>query len=93
MKKIRQSTVEPVLGTLINYLSMRRINTRGIKQANKCMLMAAISYNLKKLLKWQSKKVQVNVTALQIAVSASVFWLTGFSLCYNTKNSYYRYLS
>jgi hypothetical protein len=51
MKKLRSSTVEPVLGTLINYLSMRRINTRGIKQANKCMIMAAVAYNLKKLLK------------------------------------------
>lgn len=52
MKKLRQSTVEPVLGTLINYLGMRRINTRGIAKANKCMIMAAIAYNLKKLLKF-----------------------------------------
>jgi transposase len=52
MKKLRQSTVEPVLGTLVNFLSMRRVNTRGIKAANKCMLMAACAYNLKKLLKW-----------------------------------------
>lgn len=51
MKKLRQSTVEPVLGTLINFLSMRRVNTRGIKQANKCMLMAAIAYNIKKMMK------------------------------------------
>lgn len=52
MKKLRQSTVEPVLGTLINFLAMRRINTRGIEKANKCMIMAAIAYNLKKLLKF-----------------------------------------
>jgi hypothetical protein len=51
MKKLRQSTVEPVLGTLVNFLAMRRVNTRGIKAANKCMLMAACAYNLKKLLK------------------------------------------
>jgi len=51
MKKLRSSTVEPVIGTLSNFLSMRRVNTRGLKQANKCMLMAAIAYNLKKLLK------------------------------------------
>ncbi|MBK7651541.1 MAG: transposase [Flammeovirgaceae bacterium] len=43
MKKLRQSTVEPVLGTLINFLAMKRVNTRGIKLANKCMLMAAIA--------------------------------------------------
>lgn len=53
MKKLRQSTVEPVLGTLVNFLGMRRVNTRGIKLANKCMMMAAIAYNLKKMLKFK----------------------------------------
>jgi hypothetical protein len=52
MKKLRQATAEPVLGTLINFLGMRRVNTRGIKLANKCFLMAATCYNLKRLLKW-----------------------------------------
>ncbi len=66
MKKLRSSTVEPVLGTLVNYLNMRRVNTRGLRQANKCMLMAAVAYNLKKLMKWQTKKVQADVKALQI---------------------------
>ena len=86
MKKIRQSTVEPVLGTLINYLSMRRVNTRGIEQANKCMLMSAVAYNLKKLLNWQSKKVKTRVKALQKVVSASIFMLSAFLFCHNTKN-------
>lgn len=88
MKKIRQSTVEPVLGTLINYLSMRRINTRGIQQANKCMLMAAVAYNLKKLLNWQSKKVQANVKALQEGVSKSIFKITALLVFHNTKNQF-----
>lgn len=48
MKKLRQSTVEPVLGTLLNFLSMKRVNTRGLQQANKHVLMAALAYNLKK---------------------------------------------
>jgi len=52
MKKLRQSTVEPVLGTLINFLSMKRVNTRGLAQAAKCMTMAAIAYNIKKMLKF-----------------------------------------
>lgn len=52
MKKLRQSTVEPVLGTLINFLAMKRVNTRGIKLANKCMLMAATAYNIKKMMKF-----------------------------------------
>jgi transposase len=53
MKKLRQSTVEPVLGTLINFLAMKRVNTRGIQLANKCMMMAAIAYNLKKMMKFK----------------------------------------
>jgi len=51
MKKLRSSTVEPVIGSLINYTGLNRINVKGLKQANKCMLMAATAYNLKKLLK------------------------------------------
>ncbi|WP_121357594.1 transposase [Flavisolibacter nicotianae] len=50
MKKLRQATVEPVIGTLINFLGMRRVNTRGVKLANKCLLVAAVCYNLIRLL-------------------------------------------
>lgn len=64
MMKIRQCTVEPVLGTLINFLGLRRVNTRGLKAANKCMLMAAVAYNLKKLLKFRTTKVISRVIAL-----------------------------
>ena len=53
--RLRSSTVEPVLGTLINYLNMRRVNTRGIKMATKHVLMAALVYNLKKCLKFTRK--------------------------------------
>jgi len=56
MKKLRQSTVEPVLGTLINFMGLRRIWTRGIKNANKFMLGAATAYNLKKWLTIVNKK-------------------------------------
>lgn len=59
MMKLRQSTVEPVLGTLINHRGMRRVNTRGIEQANKCLLMAAVAYNLKKMLKFQAPPTRV----------------------------------
>src|SRR5215212_6241929 len=68
IRKLRSSTVKPVLGTLVSYLSMRRVNTRGIKQANKCMLMAAVAYNLKKLMKWTAKKVQADVKAMQTSL-------------------------
>ncbi len=54
--KIRSRTVEPVLGTLINFTNMKRVNTRGINLANKHVLMAALSYNLKKYLKFISRE-------------------------------------
>ena len=63
IRQLRSSTVEPVLGTLVNYLGMRRVNTRGIKQAAKCILMSAIAYNLKKLLKWEAREIKVMAMA------------------------------
>jgi len=57
MKK-RGSTVEPVLGTMLNFLNLKRVNTRGIRAANKHVMMSALVYNLKKYLKFKPKKVQ-----------------------------------
>lgn len=76
MKKLRSSTVEPVLGTLVNYLNMRRVNTRGLQQANKCMLMSAVAYNLKKLMKFSSKKVQADVKAMQVGLQTVFLRIT-----------------
>jgi transposase len=73
VRKLRSSTVEPVLGTLVNYLAMRRVNTRGIKLANKCMLMAAVAYNLKKILNWQEQKRKTAVMALKNAEKSLCF--------------------
>ncbi|WP_299181047.1 transposase [uncultured Chryseobacterium sp.] len=53
------STVEQVLGTLINHHNMRRINSRGMTQANKHVLMATLCYNLKKHLKFTCKLPQI----------------------------------
>ena len=74
IRQLRSSTVEPVLGTLVNYLAMRRVNTRGIKQANKCIIMSAIAYNLKKLLKWEQRKTQTAVMALKKVVKNLCFF-------------------
>ncbi|MBK7444303.1 MAG: hypothetical protein IPI65_23015 [Bacteroidetes bacterium] len=41
-----------MLGTLLNFMGMRRVNTRGINKANKHVLMASLCYNLKKYLKF-----------------------------------------
>jgi len=66
MKKLRQSTVEPVLGTLINFLAMKRVNTRGIKLANKCMMMAAIAYNIKKMMRFKFTRSMAAMAQLPI---------------------------
>ena len=66
LTKRRSSRVEPVLGTLINYHNMKRVNTRGIQNANKHVLMAALSYNLKKYLKFITKKVHRNVQIMNL---------------------------
>ena len=44
-KTLRQSTVEAVFGTLINYLGLRKINTQGLANAGKVLLMAAMAYH------------------------------------------------
>ena len=72
LTKRRSSRVEPVLGTLINYHNMKRVNTRGIKNANKHVLMAALTYNLKKYLKFITKKVHRNVAIMN--VPQGKFW-------------------
>jgi hypothetical protein len=58
MKAKRQSTVEPVFGTLKEYMGLRKINTIGIEQANKVMHLSAMAYNLKKYLKFITKTVK-----------------------------------
>jgi transposase len=66
MKRKRSSTVEPVWGTLINYTGMKRLNARGLKAANKMLLLAATVYNLKKWLRFTTPKVIVK--AVQISL-------------------------
>jgi hypothetical protein len=70
MKKLRQATVEPVIGTLVNFLGMRRVNTRGIQLANKCLLVAAVCYNLKRLLKCMGEDIKKQKKSLPNAVYA-----------------------
>jgi len=86
IKKIRSSTVEPVPGTLVNYLSMGRVNTRGIGQANKCMLMAAVAYNLKKLMKWNEQKRKTAVMGLKKAEKSLCFFVFKLWHCMQTYN-------
>ena len=64
MKAKRQSTVEPVFGTLKEFMGLRKINTIGIEQANKVMHLSAIAFNLKKYLKFTQKRVKSGAGAL-----------------------------
>ncbi len=76
MRKLRSSTVEPVIGTLVNFLAMKKVNGRGIEQANKYMIGAAIAYNIKKWLKWQVKVSTSAYKTLPIMQKSSVYRIT-----------------
>ncbi|MBJ6120074.1 IS1182 family transposase [Pontibacter sp. BT310] len=51
MKKLRQSTIEPVFGSLVQHYGLRKINVLGKSGAHKVMLLAAVAFNLKKYMK------------------------------------------
>jgi transposase len=74
MMTIRRSTVEPVIGTLVEYLGMQKVHTIGIKLANKCMIMAGIAYNLKKLIKYGGNRFWREILSLFDPFNASDFY-------------------
>jgi transposase len=79
MSKIRSRTVEPVLGTLINFLGLKKVYTRGIKAANKHCLMSSLCYNLKKLLKFQRNKSKTKAESMKlIEKSINIYQLFKF---------------
>ena len=65
MRRVRQGTVEPVFGTLINYYGMSKVGVKGKAGAHKVMLMAAIAFNLRKYMKFESVKVKSMALALE----------------------------
>jgi transposase len=76
LMKLRQSTVEPVIGTLVNYLGIKRVNVKGLTQTNKCLKMAAVAYNLKKMLKHNLSLHQINLQQLQNSFCMAVNQIT-----------------
>jgi transposase len=93
MKKLRQSTVEPVLGTLINFTGIRRIWTRGLAAANKFMLGAAIAYNVKKWLNYRQPNRKTAVATLQKGEKGAAWMflqLKGYQRCYNRERNLLR---
>jgi len=84
ISKIRSRTVEPVLGTLINFINLKRLNSRGMSSANKHVLMSAMTYNLKKLLKFTRPKqigLIMQLEVLKNQVITSLFLLAKASKC------------
>jgi hypothetical protein len=75
MKRKRSSTVEPVWGTLINFTGMKRLNARGLKAANKMLLLAATVYNLKKWLKFTAPQTSIKAMAMIKTKAGEVFCL------------------
>lgn len=43
MRRLRQRTIEPVFGSLLQHYGLRRVNTRGRSSAHKTMLLTAIA--------------------------------------------------
>jgi len=64
MRRLRQRTIEPVFGSLLQHHGLRRVNTRGRSSAPKTMRLTAIAFNLKKLLRYQPKQVLCRAIAL-----------------------------
>jgi transposase len=89
MRKLRQSTVEPVLGTLINFMGMRRVYTRGIDQANKHVLMAAIAYNIKKYMRYNPSEATERIKTTKKALASQL--LSNFNNLVNCLLSFYKY--
>lgn len=72
LMKQRSSTVEPVIGTLVNYLALKKVNTKGLKQANKCILLSATAYNIKKLLKHTSLLLKTKAAEMKKTLSTAL---------------------
>lgn len=73
MRRLRQRTIEPVFGSLLQHYGLRRVNTRGRSSAHKTMLLTAIAFNLKKLLKHQPNKTLRLALALPVPAPKGQF--------------------
>jgi len=79
--RLRSATVEPVLGTLLNFRRMKKVYTIGQELARKQILMAAAAYNLKKLMNAMCfKGVKSAVNAAKAALLDGISALDRFGL-------------
>lgn len=89
MKKLRQSTVEPVFGSLTQYYSLRKIGVLGKAGAHKVMLMAAIAFNLKKYLKKGGRKP--SSTSFKAIIDGLCRYLTTFLVSPSKIENHYHF--
>jgi hypothetical protein len=79
MKKLRQSTVEPVFGSLVHHYGLSRVGVLGKSGAHKVMLMAAVAFNLRKYMRCKPTKSVSMAMALEKErqqVPIFSYWLT-----------------
>lgn len=89
MVRVRSKTVEPVIGTLVNFTNMKRVNTRGIKNANKHVLMASLTYNLKKYLRFIVKKPSVLAQVISLKQGKNYTFISrSFGTTLSLKNAF-----
>jgi len=67
----RQSTVEPVFGSLMNNMGMKKVLTKGISTANKVFTLTATAYNLKKYMKFITKLSNVKKEAMLSSINTN----------------------
>ena len=79
MMRLRSATVEPVLGSLINYYGLRKIGVRGQAGAAKVMYLAAMAYNLKKYLHYQTGKCLSQASAMVVHLTNGFLYLRTFA--------------
>jgi len=71
MMRLRASTVEPVLGSLITYYGLRQISKKRQAGAAKVLYLAAMAYNLKKYL---SAPQQPARAARALPLPSHLYW-------------------
>lgn len=81
MRRLRSSRVEPVIGTLMNFLGLRKLRVRGIKTVNKNMLLAATVYNLKKYMRQFNGKNAAVIECIQKAILNSKKFTMDMEVC------------
>ncbi|WP_317046746.1 transposase [Spirosoma pollinicola] len=79
MKKLRQRTVVPVFGSLVEFYGLRKVNVRCKSGAHKVMMMAALAFNLEKYMKFTTQSTVNQTIALKVEWS----WASGDTcLCF-----------